>query len=361
MSLLVLSAADVAKVTATFSPDELVSLMANVFSKLSERRREISQPHRVSVDMHHHTSLFMPCRMSSAGTTMKVVSVPMSDAPKEIKEKGLPATTIVLDEQYGRVKAVVNARRLTALRNAAEDATPRHLLAVGAGAQIQAHLALFLTAYPSIETCTIFNRSRNARLETLRELLQSTFPAVKLSTGLLPCATGSKETEEIFHEAVKRSNIIITATSSTRPLFPSKLVQKGTHLCLIGSYKPEMHEIDTELIKRAGIIIVDQKTACLIIALTENCLLQQEAGELIDAELSEVDLVELGELFDYNAKDDTWLPREGPIEDIQTAGDVTIFKSVGVGVQDAAIACAVVKRAMKEKIGVMIEDYDEDD
>ncbi|KAI9058963.1 NAD-P-binding protein [Trametes sanguinea] len=361
MSLLVLSAADVAKVTATFSPDELVSLMANVFSKLSERRREISQPHRVSVDMQHHTSLFMPCRMSSAGTTMKVVSVPMSDAPKEVKEKGLPATTIVLDEQCGRVKAVVNARRLTALRNAAgsllsarvilpENAAPRHLLAVGAGAQIQAHLALFLTAYPSIETCTIFNRSRNARLETLRELLQSTFPAVKLTTGLLPCATHSKETEAEFHEAVQRANIIITATSSTRPLFSSRLVQKGTHLCLIGSYKPEMHEIDTDLVKRAGIVIVDQKSACL-----------QEAGELIDAQLAEGDLVELGELFDYNAKDKTWLPREGPIEDIQTAGDVTIFKSVGVGVQDAAIACAVVERAVKENIGVVVEDYDEDE
>ncbi|OSC98628.1 NAD-P-binding protein, partial [Trametes coccinea BRFM310] len=361
MSLLVLSAADVAKVTATFSPDELVSLMANVFSKLSERRREIIQPHRVSVGMQHHTSLFMPCRMCSTGTTMKVVSVPMSDAPKEVKEKGLPATTIVMDEQCGRVKAVVNARRLTALRNAAgsllsariilpEDAAPRHLLAIGAGAQIQAHLALFLTAYPSIETCTIFNRSRNARLETLRELLQSTFPAVKLTTGLLPCATHSKETEAEFHEAVQRANIIITATSSTRPLFPSKLVQSGTHLCLIGSYKPEMHEIDTDLVKRAGIVIVDQKSACL-----------QEAGELIDAEMAEGDLVELGELFDYNAKERTWLPREGPIEDIQTAGDVTIFKSVGVGVQDAAIACAVVERAVKEKIGVVVEDYDEDD
>ena len=119
MSLLVLSAADVAKVTSTFSPDELVALMANVFSRLSERRRDIEQPHRVTLSMAHHTSLFMPSRITCAGTTMKVVSVPTSDAPKEIKEKGLPATTIVLDEQFGSVKAVVNARRLTALRNAA--------------------------------------------------------------------------------------------------------------------------------------------------------------------------------------------------------------------------------------------------
>ncbi|KAI0759231.1 NAD-P-binding protein [Trametes elegans] len=360
MSLLVLSAEDVAKVTATFSPDELVALMANVFSCLSEKHRDIFQPHRIAVPMEHHTSLFMPSRIALAGTTMKVVSVPSSDAPKEIKEKGLPASTIVLDEQLGSVKAVVNARRLTALRNAAgsllsarvilpDDAAPKHILAIGAGAQIQAHLAIFLTAYPSIESCTIYNRTSNARLESLRELLESTYPSVKVTTGVLPPAH-SKEGELDYHEAVKRANIIITATSSTRPLFPSKLVQQGTHLCLIGSYKPEMREIDIDLVRRAGVVIVDQKTACL-----------QEAGELIEAELSEADLVELGELFDYYAKDKTWVPREGPIEEIQTAGDVSIFKSVGVGVQDVAIACAVVQRALEEKIGVVIENYDEEE
>lgn len=119
MSLLVLSAADVAKVTAKFTPDELVALMADVFSRLSERHRGIHQPHRTTIPMEHHTALFMPSRISSAGTTIKVVSVPSADAPKDIKEKGLPGTTIVLDERSGGVRAVVNARRLTALRNAA--------------------------------------------------------------------------------------------------------------------------------------------------------------------------------------------------------------------------------------------------
>ncbi|OJT10795.1 Ketimine reductase mu-crystallin [Trametes pubescens] len=360
MSLLVLSAADVAKVTAKFTPDELVALMADVFSRLSERHRGIHQPHRTTIPMEHHTALFMPSRISSAGTTIKVVSVPSADAPKDIKEKGLPGTTIVLDERSGGVRAVVNARRLTALRNAAgsllsarlalpEDAKPRHILAIGAGAQIQAHLALFLTAYPSIEECTIYNRSRNTRLETLREMLASTFSSVRVATGVLPSAH-SKHGEAEYHDAVKQADIIITATSSTHALFPSRLVRKGAHLCLIGSYKPEMHEIDTDLVRRAGVIIVDQKTACL-----------QEAGELIDAELSESDLIELGELFDYKAKERAWIPREGPIEEVQTSGDVTIFKSVGVGVQDVAIVCAVADRAVKEKIGVVIDAYDEDE
>ena len=50
---------------------------------------------------------------------MKVVAVPVATAPEDVKEQGLPASTIVLDERSGGVKAIVNARCLTALRNAA--------------------------------------------------------------------------------------------------------------------------------------------------------------------------------------------------------------------------------------------------
>ena len=57
--------------------------------------------------------------MTPFGTAMKVVSVPSASAPDEIKQKGLPASTIVLDEITGEVKALVNASKLTALRNAA--------------------------------------------------------------------------------------------------------------------------------------------------------------------------------------------------------------------------------------------------
>ena len=68
-----------------------------------------------------------------------------------------------------------------------------------------------------------------------------------------------------------------------------------------------MREVDNELIKRGGVIIVDSKEACL-----------KEAGEIIGAELQSEDMVELG----------TILGKQG--EDLRTAGDVTIFKSVSL-------------------------------
>lgn len=72
--------------------------------------------------MTDHTALFMPARLVShlpppilQGTALKIVSVPRNSGDT----RGLPASTIVLDESTGAVKAVLNARNLTALRNAA--------------------------------------------------------------------------------------------------------------------------------------------------------------------------------------------------------------------------------------------------
>ncbi|KAI0919477.1 hypothetical protein AcV5_001530 [Taiwanofungus camphoratus] len=375
MSLLVLSEADVAQITSEFSPDELVNLMAQVFFRLSSGSSPgasgIDQPDRLSLSMVHHRSLFMPSRISSIGTAVKVVSVPTSTAPSAVKRRGLPASTLVLDEQTGSVKAIVNAKHLTALRNAAgsllasrlllsSDSRPCTLLAIGAGAQISSHVFLFLTSFPSITACTIFNRSINARLISLVSSLKERFPSVRFEMGELPAASSTTPNSNMrldevqdagLRSHVRNANVIITATSSTVPFFPSEYVSPGTHLCLIGSYTPDMHEIDRDLVKRGGTIVVDSRVACL-----------HEAGELISAKLGPSDLVELGELIQFPVDDlrdgDSWTIRDEKIKEIKTSGDVTIFKSVGVGVQDVAIATAVVSSAERSEIGVWIKEYD---
>ncbi|KAI0942731.1 hypothetical protein AcW1_003287 [Taiwanofungus camphoratus] len=400
MSLLVLSEADVAQITSEFSPDELVNLMAQVFFRLSSGSSPgasgIDQPDRLSLSMVHHRSLFMPSRISSIGTAVKVVSVPTSTAPSAVKRRGLPASTLVLDEQTGSVKAIVNAKHLTALRNAAgsllasrlllsSDSRPRTLLAIGAGAQISSHVFLFLTSFPSITACTIFNRSINARLISLVSSLKERFPSVRFEMGELPAASSTTPNSNMrldevqdagLRSHVRNANVIITATSSTVPFFPSEYVSPGTHLCLIGSYTPDMHEIDRDLVKRGGTIVVDSRVACLVrldcltygnvFAYQESIRMhflgQHEAGELISAKLGPSDLVELGELIEFPVDDlkdgDSWTIRDEKIKEIKTSGDVTIFKSVGVGVQDVAIATAVVSSAERNEIGVWIKEYD---
>lgn len=118
MSLRVLTSADVRNITSKLSPELLQSLMEDVFALISssDTGNESSYtPHRTSIPTENHTTLFMPGRISNIGTTMKVVSVPSN--PDDTR--GLPASTLVLDKDTGAVKAIVNARSLTALRNAA--------------------------------------------------------------------------------------------------------------------------------------------------------------------------------------------------------------------------------------------------
>lgn len=149
------------------------------------------------------------------------------------------------------------------------------------------------------------------------------------------------------------AQLIICATSSTAPLFPSSWVRDGTHIVLIGSYKPTMHEVDGDLVRRAipadarSDLVVDSRAACL-----------HEAGELISAGIEGSQVVEIGDLVSFDAEGELIFaatppaPAEGGGG---TTGRVTIFKSVGVGLQDVAIACAVVEKAEEMGIGQYVD------
>ncbi|PFH49644.1 hypothetical protein AMATHDRAFT_62769 [Amanita thiersii Skay4041] len=406
-SLLVLSADDVDKVTATFSPTELSHLMARVFLLVSDgnvskgqgiqtqiQAQRVYAPHRTSIPMRNYTALFMPARISETGndleravgsdwdggTTIKVVTVPRSSADT----RGLAATTMVLDDDdTGSVKAILNARSLTALRNAAGSLlsttlvgprTPTSIVAFGAGKQIEVHLDLHLRYFSSITKCTIVNRSINARVDRLRRTLEHRFPSTRFTwLASTPSQQEQQQQENIKH-ALSSASIVICATSSTTPLFPSNWVRSGTHIILIGSYTPAMREVDNELVLRAalepgaaaGLDGATKPTQILLVDSREACAV--EAGELIQAGVSGNRLVEMGELvmkaLSTNAEDggglvlgvDNHPDRKG--EDVEE-GPVTMFKSVGLGLQDVAIACAVVSKAERmEGVGTRIDGYD---
>lgn len=82
---------------------------------------------------------------------------------------------------------------------------------------------------------------------------------------------------------------------------------------------------------------------------------------MITAKSQPADLVEVGELVrrTESAHGTAWTANPELVGEIRSAGDVTIFKSVGVGVQDVAIASAVASRAEEENVGTVVADYDE--
>lgn len=357
-SILILSASDVDTITKNIPTARLVSLMRGVFLDLSSDQispDDVQTPHRTSITMPHHTTLFMPSRLaSSGGSAIKIVSVPRPGAPAVL---GLPATTIVMDESTGGIKGIVNARSLTALRTAAgcllattllipppessqqQPEGALTLVCFGAGLQILSHCRLLLGHYgTSIGRCAIVNRSSNERLRSTVQELSRAFPEVNTQ------GIASNVNLPVVEEVVRAADIICTATSSTEPLFPSTWVKPGAHINLVGSYTPDMREVDDDLIKRARLVLVDSKEACA-----------REAGELISAgsvdvesgEITDGRVVEIGAFARSRAGGDGG----SRMEDSDGRGDVTIFKSVGVGAQDVAIASFVVQLAEQSRVG----------
>jgi ornithine cyclodeaminase/alanine dehydrogenase-like protein (mu-crystallin family) len=125
--------------------------------------------------------------------------------------------------------------------------------------------------------------------------------------------------------AVAEADIVCTATNSSVPVFDGQALRPGTHINAIGSFTLEMRELDEETFRRAARVVVDSRAAALA-----------EAGEVVWAIrqgiLREADLVELGEIAAGRRPG-----RERPEE-------ITLFKSVGLAVQDLVAAQRVWQR-----------------
>jgi ornithine cyclodeaminase/alanine dehydrogenase-like protein (mu-crystallin family) len=210
------------------------------------------------------------------------------------------------------------------------------LVTFGAGSQIGSHITQLLATYPSIVHITVVNRTINDRVIALLDRLRGDHPAAQF-TAISRTDSGTQ-----VESAVRQADLVCCATCSTAPLFPSEWVRPGTHVILVGSYKREMAEVDTALIRRARKILVDSRSACAI-----------EAGELIAAGAQPEDVVEVGELLLYGASD-SWQVDTARVSELLTGSDVTIFKSVGLGGQDVAISVASVNRAIEMEIGTRI-------
>lgn len=112
--LRILSQTDVLSLLSNTPPSSLLTLMSRTFRTFSTVPGAAQVPHRTTVQTGAHSVLFMPARLEGLATAIKIVSVPSRG-----QRDGLPATTILLDEETGEAKAVVNARALTAVRTAA--------------------------------------------------------------------------------------------------------------------------------------------------------------------------------------------------------------------------------------------------
>ena len=119
--------------------------------------------------------------------------------------------------------------------------------------------------------------------------------------------------------ALAGADAVVTATNSVAPLFPSGAVREGVHLMCVGSGSPSAMEVEPELLARASAIRVDHRPSCLA-----------ESGEIVSAVASGlIDPADVRELGDVVL---------GAVHGRRDERDITVYKSVGNGTQDAALA-----------------------
>ncbi|KAH0839279.1 hypothetical protein AYO21_09309 [Fonsecaea monophora] len=292
---------------------------------VSPSERIIHQPERESiVTKTGNTSLFMPSSITTS-TGIKTVT---------ISPKGLKGCINVFTPD-GELLGVLNAEEVTAFRTSLAVMIPyirwpnskRNIVIFGAGRQAEWHLKLALLL-SDVKHVTVVNRSSPRRMEQL-------FADLKQQHADLVCRMLLKTAEDFdaqLRECLVASDIICCCTPSTTPHFPfSYLDKKARFISLIGSYKPSMHEVDSETLLSGGHIYVDTKEGCLV-----------EAGELITANVQENQLIEIGELQDSNSLD------------IQ--GNV-IFKCVGLGIMDLVMAGSLLGMAKEKGMGLVVDDF----
>jgi len=319
MKLRILSGADVRRAVTMA---EAIQAVREAYVQLSTGQAVVPLRTPVPVAKREGVTLFMPAYLTGSDALgAKIVSVfPANPA------RGLPlihAVVLVVDAGTGRPLALMDGTYLTALRTGAASGVATDLLArrdarvaaiLGAGAQARTQLEAVCTVR-KIEQVWVYDLDRRAA-EAYVEEMKGRGPPIPTDIS----AAGSPA------QAVRNADVICTATTSRTPVFADTDLKPGAHINGIGSYTPDMQEVPAETVARAR-VVVDSRLASLA-----------EAGDLMiplrQGLIAETDIH--GEIGQVAA---------GLLPGRSSDQEITFFKSVGVAVQDVAVAHLILRRA----------------
>jgi ornithine cyclodeaminase/alanine dehydrogenase-like protein (mu-crystallin family) len=307
---------------------EAIEAMRAAFSQLAYG--SVNMPLRSHIDVaeHNGTALFMPSYARCFGNLgVKIVSVFGANA-----QRGLPriqALVCLFDGPTGTPKAVLDGTSLTALRTGAASGVATDLLAkssastvaiLGAGVQGRTQLEAMLAVRP-VDSVRVYDPLPAAAQAFAVEM------SARLETDIQVVSTPQ--------DAITEADIVCAATVSPTPVFDDVDISPGAHINAVGSYKPNVQEIPAETMRRAR-IVVDQRESAL-----------SETGDLIvplrQGLIAETDIhAELGEIL------------IGKAVGRSSENLVTLFKSVGLAIQDLAAATYAVGRAEAQELGTVV-------
>ena len=311
--------------------EKAIEVLEGAFRELA--KKTVDMPLRSFVRSKNPTGVLvsMPSSLPDA-LGMKVVTV-FPDNPKNHNGLRASQSTIFLnDKGTGRLAAILEADYITILRTGAVGGVATKYLSrkdssiagiLGSGPQAESQLEAILVARPGVKKAKVYSRDpahRNSYAKKMSEKL-----------GIKVVALDSAR------EAVANSDIVSTATSSTKPVFFGEWLEPGMHVNAIGSGLPERREIDEESLLKPDKVIAEYAPPTLV-----------ESGDLIVpldkgvVKKESVFYADLGEIV------------LGTRPGRENENEITLFKSVGLAIEDVAIAKFVYDAAQARDLGQTI-------
>ena len=265
--------------------------------------------------------LVMPAAMSEPRTLgAKLINL----FPRN-RDRGLEThqgVLLLFDPDDGRLAALVDAEPVTAIRTAASSGLATRLLAredagdlaiLGSGAQARSHLEAMLEVRP-VHRVRVWSPTRERREAFAREAAAAHDVPV--------------EAVDSAQEAVSEADIVCTVSASPTPVVQWEWLARGAHVNAVGASTASTRELDTETVARSR-FYVDLRESAL--AEAGDLLIPMEEGRVTPSHI----VGELGEVL------------EGRAPGRSSHEEVTVFKSLGMAVQDLVAADVILERYLE--------------
>jgi alanine dehydrogenase len=313
--MLFLSDADIAKY---LTMEEAIETVEQAFQEYAKGNVVLPTRSTIMIRKHNGSISFMPSYLTELeAQATKIISIYPNN-----KEKGLPTTVawiVVNDPETGMIKAFMDATYLTAMRTGAVTGVAAKYLApidskvvtiFGAGVQGRTQTWAACTVR-DIDRIYVYDLYPAARKRFAEDMTK------KLGIDVIPAESGK--------EACRDADIVLTATTSPKPVLKREWLKEKVHVSAIGAFYPDWRELDTATIVESKLVIDDKEGIKL------------EAGDIL------IPIAEGAITWDHvysELKDLVTGKKAG-----RTPEDtITVFKSVGIAIQDSSVANLVLRK-----------------
>ncbi|MGW7680951.1 ornithine cyclodeaminase family protein [Kribbella sp. NPDC054772] len=321
--ILALSRAEIAK---TLEMPAVIEAVEQAHAALSTGGA--AQAERSTVEVPGGTTLLVPMTAAIASQSVAGIKL-LTDTPANAA-RSLPvqqSTVLLVDPETGSCEAILDGPALTLFRTAAASAVAtRHLARggsrtlglVGAGAQARAHLDA-LTCVLTIDRVVVWSRTKE-RVEAFAAYARERVAEVFVASGP--------------EEVVRAADVLCTLTPSREPVVRGEWFRPGLHVNAVGAPpRPDYREIDSAGIARSHVVVdsydvVRRESGDVLVPLAEGVITVEHFA------------TELGDVV------------AGVRPGRRTEEEITLFDSVGLGLQDMAAARLAVDAARRTGLGV---------